>query len=248
MENLDVVCEDIILDSDNEENDIGKVNTALVYSRESETSSSESEDDDSNINLWTKTIKKPERWPSIEPNNGVNFGLLKGCKTPASYYSLLIDNDIVDLIVKETKQYALTRGENYNPTDNYEIKQFFGIILQIGFVCLPKLEDYWSNRADIGGNPICGKIMTRTRFYTLMKFLHLVDNEKSSTSRTYKIDDFMRLYISKCQLFLTPDRNVCIDESLIPFRGRLRFRQYLPNKKKKYGIKIFKLCTARIYL
>jgi hypothetical protein len=38
-----------------------------------------------------------------------------------------------------------------------------------------------------------------------------------------------------------------IDESMVPFRGRLHFRQYIPNKTHKYGIKLYKLCTTDGY-
>lgn len=40
---------------------------------------------------------------------------------------------------------------------------------------------------------------------------------------------------------------ICIDESMIPFRGRVVFRQYVPSKRYKYGIKIFKLCLKGGY-
>lgn len=36
---------------------------------------------------------------------------------------------------------------------------------------------------------------------------------------------------------------MCVDESMIPFRGRLSFRQYNKSKRHKYGIKLFKVCT-----
>ncbi|CAH1963247.1 unnamed protein product [Acanthoscelides obtectus] len=45
-------------------------------------------------------------------------------------------------------------------------------------------------------------------------------------------------------MFYTPARVFCIDESLIPFRGRLIFKQYIPNKAHTYGVKIFKLCAG----
>ncbi|XP_029348356.1 piggyBac transposable element-derived protein 4-like, partial [Acyrthosiphon pisum] len=38
---------------------------------------------------------------------------------------------------------------------------------------------------------------------------------------------------------------MCIDESIIPFVGRLSFRQYIKNHR--YGIKIFKLCIQDAY-
>ncbi|RCN52816.1 hypothetical protein ANCCAN_01193 [Ancylostoma caninum] len=80
-----------------------------------------------------------------------------------------------------------------------------------------------------------------------MKPLHLVDNGKTNRSKTYNIDDFMKLFISKCQRLLTPSKGVCIDESLIPFRGLSKFWQYIPSKKHKYGTKIFKVCSQHGY-
>lgn len=45
----------------------------------------------------------------------------------------------------------------------------------------------------------------------------------------------------KCKV---PPENVVIDETLIPFRGRIIFRQYIPNKAARYGIKLYKLCDS----
>ena len=39
----------------------------------------------------------------------------------------------------------------------------------------------------------------------------------------------------------------CIDEMLVGFRGRCRFRMYLPNKPRKYGLKIMALTDARTH-
>lgn len=40
---------------------------------------------------------------------------------------------------------------------------------------------------------------------------------------------------------------LCINKSIIPFRGRIIFRQYMKQKRHKYGIKIFKLCCDNNY-
>lgn len=44
---------------------------------------------------------------------------------------------------------------------------------------------------------------------------------------------------------IIPEESLVIDESVIPFRGRLSFRQYLPGKRHKYGIKLFKLTDPK---
>nr|CAH7725064.1 unnamed protein product [Callosobruchus chinensis] len=44
-----------------------------------------------------------------------------------------------------------------------------------------------------------------------------------------------------------PGKEVVIDESMIPWRGRLGIRQYIKNKRHKYGVKLYKLCTVEGY-
>ncbi|KAJ8942222.1 hypothetical protein NQ314_010122 [Rhamnusium bicolor] len=46
---------------------------------------------------------------------------------------------------------------------------------------------------------------------------------------------------------LTPGRILVIDESMIPFKGRVQFRQYIKNKSHKYGVKLYKICTVDGY-
>ena len=44
-----------------------------------------------------------------------------------------------------------------------------------------------------------------------------------------------------------PGSIISIDESMIPWRGRLVFRQYIPGKAHKYGIKMYKLAAINGY-
>jgi len=43
----------------------------------------------------------------------------------------------------------------------------------------------------------------------------------------------------KCSGLLFTTKNISIDEGMIAFKGRLSFRQYLPAKPTKYGIKVW---------
>ena len=36
-----------------------------------------------------------------------------------------------------------------------------------------------------------------------------------------------------------PSKNISVDEGMIAFKGRLSFRQYMPAKPTKYGIKVW---------
>ena len=41
-----------------------------------------------------------------------------------------------------------------------------------------------------------------------------------------------------------PDKNICIKESMVLWRGRIVFRQYIKGKKHKYGVKFLELCES----
>ncbi|GBP57547.1 hypothetical protein EVAR_40075_1 [Eumeta japonica] len=41
-----------------------------------------------------------------------------------------------------------------------------------------------------------------------------------------------------------PGTNVTIDEQLLAFRGRCKFRMYIPKKPAKYGVKLEMICDS----
>ncbi|KAJ8937356.1 hypothetical protein NQ314_011901 [Rhamnusium bicolor] len=61
------------------------------------------------------------------------------------------------------------------------------------------------------------------------------------------IREFFDLFLGNCKTGSSPSENVTIDEKLEGFRGKCSFRQYIPSKPNKYGIKIFALSDAKMY-
>ncbi|KAJ8968616.1 hypothetical protein NQ314_002215 [Rhamnusium bicolor] len=51
----------------------------------------------------------------------------------------------------------------------------------------------------------------------------------------------------KCSNESVPGEIIAVDETMVPFRRRLLFRQYIPSKRHRYGIKLFKLCDPKGY-
>ena len=52
------------------------------------------------------------------------------------------------------------------------------------------------------------------------------------------------MFVEICKSMYLVGTAVCIDEQLLPFRGRCAFRQYMPKKPSKYGIKIWMMCDC----
>lgn len=90
--------------------------------------------------------------------------------------------------------------------------------------------------------------MSRNRFELILSVLQVSDNSKAPpNNRLYKIQPLVDILVNKYNNALIPEKNLCIYESMVPFLGRLSFRQYIANKRHRYGVKIFKLCTRDFY-
>jgi hypothetical protein len=78
-----------------------------------------------------------------------------------------------------------------------------------------------------------------------MKFLHCSDNTNKvnyeGPAKLYKIFPVLSHLNYKFHL---PGQNISVDESLTLWKGRLSFKQYMPLKAAKFGIKTYELCEA----
>lgn len=65
------------------------------------------------------------------------------------------------------------------------------------------------------------------------------------TDKLAAIRDVWNLWVERLPLVYNPGPDVTVDECLIPFRGQCAFKQYMPSKPAKYGIKIWAACDSR---
>lgn len=105
---------------------------------------------------------------------------------------------------------------------------------------MPSIKLYWS-RHFLYQNPLFGKVMSRTCFENIFRCLWFYAYPTSH--RLHKIDQVLNHILSNIGNIYSPGENLSLDEALLLWRGRLGFRQYIPNKTAKYGIKLYELCT-----
>ncbi|PNF26451.1 hypothetical protein B7P43_G16256, partial [Cryptotermes secundus] len=124
-----------------------------------------------------------------------------------------------------------------------EMRKFFAIIFLMGHTRRDNLKEYWSTDPFLE-IPIFGKLMSRKRFEQIWWCLHFNDNElqPQSTSRLFKIQPLLNSFIQKFQTVYKPNQQLSSDESVIPWRGRLRMRTYNPGKLTTYGL-LFRVVT-----
>ena len=74
---------------------------------------------------------------------------------PADIYSMMVTDDVYDLIVEQTNLNAQqtlmettirrsSRLKKWKDTDKIEIKKFLAIVLYMGVVKLPTIQSYWT--------------------------------------------------------------------------------------------------------
>jgi hypothetical protein len=178
---------------------------------------------------------------------------------PIDCYRHFITDEIIDLMVRETNRYAeqylevheISRRSKYRqwkPTTHEEVLKFFGIIIEMELVQMPQLNHYWSS-SQLYGLEIIRSAMPRERFKLLLKFWHFSNNNNrnSKQDRLFKLKPLSDLLKERFSSVYIPGSVISIDESMIPWRGRLSFRQYIPGKAHKYGIKMYKLAATNGY-
>ncbi|KAJ8930175.1 hypothetical protein NQ314_017039 [Rhamnusium bicolor] len=167
--------------------------------------------------------------------------------SPLQIYREIITDDILDLIVNETNKNAKNYNNKWKYMTKGELEHFFAIIIYMGLVKFPKIADYWSTKFYYK-HCFVRHIMSRNRFQSILRFLHFTDNLTADKSdRLYKIQPLVNLLNNRFKELKKPGEVLSIDESMVPFRGRLIIKQYIPNKSSKYGVKIFKICDEKGY-
>lgn len=178
-------------------------------------------------------------------------------KTPYDFFKYFVTDEIISYMVEETNRYAFqtipkenfaskSRLKQWKDVDCLEMEKFLGILLWMGLNKMPKITDYWS-KSPLYKNEV-KNVMSRNRFELLLRMWHFSDNEKCpANDRLFKIQPLLDKLLEKFQAGNIPQQEICIDETLVPFRGRLSFKQYIKNKRHKFGIKLFKLCIKNGY-
>jgi len=219
-------------------------------------------DSDNDTNNWKQVedhYAPPADIPFIATSGLTAQANINSAMEPVAIYEQFVTDEIIRLMVTETNRYAQkfineqalkrnSRVHEWKETNPVEMKQFLGTMLLMGVVQKPKIADYWSTNPVIG-TPFVNTIMTRNRFQLLLKFWHFSDSDNAPEGdRLYKLQGLCDVLLSRFQDLYIPGKELSIDESMVLWRGRLLFRQYIPGKRHKYGVKLYMLCEPTGYV
>jgi len=174
---------------------------------------------------------------------------LREHQTPTTLFELFFDDEIVDLIVVNTNNYARQdKGNHVFTTNADEIRIFLAVLLISGYSTLPRRTMYWEANPD-SHNEAVAESMSRNRFDDLMRFLHVSDNANlDSADRFTKVRPLYTMLNERCLQFYPYEQQLSIDESMVPYFGIHPSKQFLRLKPVRFGCKLWTLATSLGYV
>ena len=183
---------------------------------------------------------------------GVQLPHLTAASTPQDLFDEFFTPDLVRKVVEETNRYATQnrpttsrKMKEWIPVDEEEIRKYLGLRILMGWAVLPSYSDYWSSDG-LARVPDIGKVMSRDRFNAIRSHIHFNNNDDpmAKNDRLWKIRPVLDGLLDRFRTVYRPDQWVCIDESLLRYRGRHMCVQFIPSKRSRYGLKVYKLCES----
>ncbi|XP_048879142.1 piggyBac transposable element-derived protein 4-like isoform X3 [Brienomyrus brachyistius] len=162
-----------------------------------------------------------------------------------SFFPESMENIIIDMTNLEGEKRFSNDWQKLTAT---EFKAFMGLLILAGGFQSSKesIGKLWDEKM---GRWIFRATMSRKRFFDL---LHVVtfDNPESralreSTDKLAAIRDVWDTWSSNLSIMYNPGHDITIDEHLVPFRGSCPFREYMPHKPSRSGIKLWVACDSR---
>lgn len=84
-------------------------------------------------------------------------------------------------------------------------------------------------------------------FEEILRALHFFDHEDPDinvNNRFHKLGSFLPTLLNNFRKMVNPGEFLTLDEQLMPYKGRLSFKQYNPKKRGRFGVKSFFLMDA----
>lgn len=248
------ICEQLLENSDTEQFD-NSDDDNLTFSDQADVLIGKD-----NKTIWKKTVANKNvrtRIQNIVTHSPGPKLIAKQMKSSIDCFNFIVNNVILNLVTKCTNIYIGKVQHKYKNTslcrltDVVEIQAVIGLLNIAGSFRASKehLVDLWA--VDGTGIDIFHSTMSLDRFLFLIRCLRFDDiNDRAQRKELDKlapIRELFTMFVQNCQNAYEISEYSTIDEQLVPFRGKCCFRQYIPSKPAKYGLKIQTLCDARTW-
>lgn len=204
---------------------------------------------------WSKKHFVPKLYDFDDSNSGIRVHLSE-ISTALDALKIFFSEELITRICEKTNNFhknlaqtkihaVHSRVNNWTDTSPSEIYLFIAITMLMSRMKKTSIREYWSTDK-VTKTEIFSKLMSRVRYESLLKMLHFNDdNNMSSNDPLIKIRPEVTKLRNSFSKSFYPYEYLCIDESLLLYKGRLFFKQYIPTKRSRFGIKSFIICDCK---
>ncbi|XP_063971496.1 piggyBac transposable element-derived protein 4-like [Lytechinus pictus] len=211
----------------------------------------------------------PDGWSNNIPDVNLGaYGENSGpkCNLPydapeLDYLKCVIGEDFFEMLARNTNINAATKkppvdADNndeyassdpaWTPTNDKEMMAFVAINTLMGITRTAEYNDCWSQDQALR-NEYISKLMTKNRYEKLCQYLHCsnVRERHEEDDKIHKVRDFVNVLQDNFSSMFVPGQTLSVDEAMIKYNGRLAWKQYMPKKPTKWGIKLWCLCDSK---
>ncbi|XP_071369448.1 piggyBac transposable element-derived protein 4-like [Centroberyx affinis] len=199
--------------------------------------------------VWSPTHAETLRY--IPAATGVTPGPTRYAtariSTVKSCFDLFVTEEIIQILLDMTNLQGKRSSADWKDIDATDLQAYIGLLILAG-VYRSRNESTRSLWDDHTGRAIFRATMSHRSFSLINASLRFDDKLTRAASQKHdKLAAFRTVWdkwVPRLPLLFNPGRDVCVDEQLVPFRGHCRFRQYMPSKPAKYGLKIWVTCDV----
>ena len=152
-----------------------------------------------------------------------------------TFFNLLFPESLFERLMIETNRYAAQNhtdkaNANWQPLDLTETKAYIGIRIYMSILNLPHQDMYWSTDW-LFGNLACSQIMPKNRFQNIAR--NFTANDMTANppvtapdhDKLHAIRPVLDTVLRAIKDHYHPHQNMCIDETIITYKGKLGWRQ-----------------------
>ncbi|KAM4016931.1 LOW QUALITY PROTEIN: piggyBac transposable element-derived protein 4-like [Anomaloglossus baeobatrachus] len=160
-------------------------------------------------------------------------------------FDLFMPLSIKKVIIAMTNLRKKVHGNMWNDLHDDDLDAYIGVLLLAGVYksCNEATDSLWD--ASTGRN-IFRATMSLQKFQMISRVLRFDNRDtRTKSDKLAPIRDVWEKWVQLLPLMFNPGPEVTVDECFHPFHGKCPFRQYMPSKPGKYGIKIWAACDAK---
>uniref|UniRef100_A0A0N5CFK3 DDE_Tnp_1_7 domain-containing protein n=1 Tax=Strongyloides papillosus TaxID=174720 RepID=A0A0N5CFK3_STREA len=201
--------------------------------------------DDNFINAtWVDTPKTRGRKKALNVLKKIGFekSLIRDMKDkPIEYFfGLFFSDEMLNMIVHSTN-IKISKISSEKCTDIVELRAVIGCLIYLGTFNKPPIRDIFKENYLYNSHllPI-RNTFSRERFSFILKNISVGEKlckESNIVDKANQIRKFEQCFNLISSSLCSPE-SITIDESLIGFKGRCCFLQYIPSKPDKIGLKV----------